>query len=197
MRLLAAILIGASIASPGTVDDWPAARVTNTFSENANYFVQIVPGSSFGDAVGFEGSSLGKYATASFYHRVADKSYQLVSEVTLVNPVAPVESIVSNSGSLITFDNWSNVGYGNVVAIYDVRGRLVRSWTLEQLYSPVQVRQIRASVSSRWWRCRAKGFVDPSAQTKVFVSESLGGEFTFRLDNGEIERHSGRAKCAP
>jgi hypothetical protein len=41
--------------------------------------------------------------------------------VTLKNPVAPVDTLLSNAGYLVTFDNWHNAGYGQVVAIYGPR----------------------------------------------------------------------------
>jgi hypothetical protein len=97
--------------------------VSEVFSDSREYFVRIVPGDSFGDVQGFRGDKKGRYASAEFYRRAADRSYRLVAEAGLPNPVAPVEFFVANSGHLATLDNWHNVGYGKVVAIYDARGR--------------------------------------------------------------------------
>jgi hypothetical protein len=44
--------------------------------------------------------------------------------------VLPLGALVADDGAFITFDNWHNVGFGKVVAIYASTGRLVRSWEL-------------------------------------------------------------------
>jgi len=178
-------------------DDWPAATVRIAFSENGRYFVRIVPGEAVGDTVGFSGANKGPYAHGEFYARQPDRSYGLVADVTLQNPVSPTDAVVSNHGYLITFDNWHNVGYGKVVAIYEPGGRGVRAFTLEQLYSEEQLEKIPLSVSSRWWRCASHGFVDPREQTEIHVSERLGGTFTFRIKTGQFAYHPGQATCAP
>jgi hypothetical protein len=119
----------------------------------------------------------------------------LVADVALQNPVAPVDVLLSSRGYLLTFDNWHNVGYGKVVAIYRPTGELVRSYELEALYLAKQLETIPTSVSSRWWRCRPFGFVDPGEQTKVYVFEHFGGTFTFDLSTGTHEYQPGRSMC--
>jgi hypothetical protein len=102
--------------------------------------------------------------------------------------------MVTNNGYLITFDNWHNAGYGKVVAIYDSSGKLIRAITLEELYSREQLSNIPVSVSSRWWRCVSpRGFSDPDEQTTAYITEHLGGTFTFKVQNGTFEYHHGNA----
>lgn len=79
----------------------------------------------------------------------------------LHNPIAPAGALVSNEGYQLTFDNWHNAGYGEVVAIYRPNGETVVTYQIEQLYKPEQIDQISTSVSSRWWRCKPFGYVDP------------------------------------
>jgi hypothetical protein len=122
-----------------SADDWPGPRVMNVFSEDGARFVRVTPGESFGDSVGFAGAKQGAYAHAPFYERQPDRSYRLTTEVALLNPIAPVDLLLSNSGYLITFDNWHNLGYGKAVAIYGPTGKPVASWELEQLYTPHQL----------------------------------------------------------
>ena len=176
-------------------DDWPGAKVRHVFSENGRYFVRIVPGESYGDTFGFKGSKTGAYARGEFYEKQPDRSYKLTVDVALQNPVAPVESLLSNHGYLLTFDNWHNVGYGKVVAIYRPNGELIRTYELEALYTSKQIEVIRTSESSRWWRCRPFGFVDPDEQAKVYVFEHFGGTFVFDLSSGKQEYHPGQASC--
>jgi hypothetical protein len=187
----AILLVSAALAA----DDWPAPRVMTVFSEDGTRFVRVEPGESIGDSVGFAGAKRGGFARGLFYDRQADRSYRLVADVALLNPVAPVDLLLGNGGHLIAFDNWHNLGFGKVVAIYGPSGKPVASWELEQLYSPEQLRSIKRSVSSRWWRCHPFGFVNPREQTKVYVFEALGGTFSFDLLAGSFDYARGKAPC--
>lgn len=197
MRGIIVAIVVTLIISPCLVvaDEWPAAKVQHVFSENGRHLVRIVPGEGYGDTVGFKGSKTGAYARGEFYEKQPDRSYKLMSDVALQNPVAPVDMLLSNRGYLLTFDNWHNAGYGKVIAIYKPNGELVRTYELETLYPAKQLEAIPASVSSRWWRCRPFGFVDPDEQTKVYVFEHFGGTFVFDLSTGKQEYHSGQANC--
>jgi len=198
VRKSAAVLLCVLLFAGGALaDDWPAATVQNVFSDNGSYFVRILPGQSVGDAVGFSGAPKGRYANAEFYVRRANRSYELASDTVLENPVSPTDALVTNSGYLVTFDNWHNLGYGKAVAIYEPAGRLIRAYTLEQLYSPDRLGKIPRSVSSRWWRCAPHGYVDPGKQTEIYVFEHFGGTFTFNVESGAFAYHSGQAACTP
>lgn len=178
-------------------DDWPAATVRTVFSASGRYFVRILPGESIGDTFGFAGARKGPYARGEFYERQPDRSYKLVADVALENPVSPADALVTDSGYLVALDNWHNFGYGKVVAIYRADGTLVRAFTAEQLYSAEQLQNIPVSASSRWWRCAPQGFVDPDRQTTVYVTEYSGGTFTFNVREGTFEYRAGRAECQP
>jgi hypothetical protein len=134
-------------------------------------------GTSTGDTVGFAGTPKGPYARGEFYARKPDRSYQLVADIALQNPVSPTDALVTNGGYLVTFDNWHNFGYGTIVAIYTPGGRLVRGFSAEQLYSPERLAKVPVSTSSRWWRCSPHGYVDPDNQTTIYVFEHFGGTF--------------------
>ena len=66
------------------------------FSGNGLRFVRIVLGEGYGDTVGFKGSKTGAYARGEFYEKQPDRSYQLIADVVLQNPVAPVDVLLSN-----------------------------------------------------------------------------------------------------
>ena len=178
-------------------DDWPAPQTRNVFSSDGGHFVRIVPGSSWGDVVGFQGAATGEYARGLFYALQADRSYRLVADVALVNPVAPVDALVTTSGELVTFDNWHNFGFGAVIAIYDPEGALRASYALEELYGEERLSDVPQSVSSRWWRCQPIGFVDPETETRIYVREVLGGEFVLALSPPSFTYHPGTAECSP
>lgn len=188
-------LIAGMLPAQAVADSWPGPRVTTVFSSDGEYFVRITPGKSVGDTFGFAGAPKGPYARAEFYRRQPDRSYRLMADATLENPVAPVNALVSTAGQLITFDNWHNAGYGRVVAIYGSQGRLIASYELERLYSPDRLSKLPMSVSSRWWRCAARGYVDPGKETAVYVMERLGGAFVFELSTGKFEYQPGTAAC--
>jgi hypothetical protein len=118
MRAFIAILVLAAVAF---ADDRPAAQIQNIFSADGQHFVRIIPGQNLADTVGFAGSPKGVNARGEFYVRQRDRSYKLAADVYLQNPISPVEAILTDTGYLVTFDNWHNFGYGKVVAIYRPR----------------------------------------------------------------------------
>ncbi len=191
------ILLCLSLAQGSSwADSWPGARPVQVFSESAKYFVRVIPGDSIGDTVGFAGARKGKYAQALYYALQGDRSYKLLHEITLQNPVAPVDLLLSDHGYFIAFDNWHNLGYGKVAAIYAPTGRLVRSYELNQLYAAALIEKIPTSVSSRHWRCQPIHFVEPKEQKSVYVPEALGGYFVFTLASGAMNYAAGgRKEC--
>lgn len=182
------------IPSGGWADSWPGARPIQVFSESAKYFVRVIPGESLGDTVGFAGARKGKFAQALYYALQPERSYKLLHDITLQNPLAPVELLLSDHGQFIAFDNWHNLGFGKVVTIYAPTGKLVRSYELNQLYAPAQLAKIPASVSSRHWRCQPIHFVEPKEQQSVYVAEVFGGYFVFTLATGEVAYTTGTRK---
>jgi hypothetical protein len=95
----------------------------------------------------------------------------------------------------MTFDNWHNLGYGKVVAIYSPDGAVLGSYTLDELYPSDRINDILRSVSSRYWRCGGPVFTDPKAQAAVVVHEALGGQFVFDLRTAAFPYTPGHAPC--
>lgn len=129
-------------------DSWAAAREITVQSGNRLYHARIVPGASLGDTWGFSGAQRGEYARAV----LGGPGIRDHMTFTLLNPIAPVEAVLLDDGSLMTFDNWHNMGYGKVVVLYDRAGKVVWSHELEDVFSEDLLRSIPHSVSSRWWR---------------------------------------------
>lgn len=71
----------------------------------------------------------------------------------LLNPVAPVSALVTDSGAyIVTFDDWMAVGTGpHTVVIYDRAGAVVRALALDDFVSPAHRAALPRSVSSVWW----------------------------------------------
>lgn len=182
-RLLAAGI--AALAVQALADDWPGPQTREVFSESREFFVRVIPGRSLGDTYGFRGMQKGPYATAEFYHRGPDRSYRLVAETTLRNPMAPVDFFVSNDGRLVTLDNWHNLGYGRVVAIYDGGGREVRSYELAELFPTDEIQGFEKSMSSLRWRT-GPAYIRGDQKT-LLVTVQTGGDFLFGLETGDYK----------
>jgi hypothetical protein len=188
MRFLLALRFAvpflALLAAPAFADDWPGPQVREVFSESREYFVRVIPGRSIGDSFGFRGMQKGPWAAAEFYRREADRSYRLLAEATLKNPMAPADFYVSNEGYLATVDNWHNVGYGKVVTLYDRVGKLVRAYELAELFPAADIKAFPRTSSSIEWRA-GPAFVRGDQRT-LLVS-ARGGDFVFALDSGEYK----------
>ena len=187
------------LAAGGVVraDSWPGAVVREVFSESRDCFVRIVPGTSIADTVGFAGSQKGPYAKAEFYRRQADRSYRLMTERTLVNPVAPVAFFVTNRGYLATLDNWHNMGYGKIAAFYSPEGVLIRSYELSDLFTAEEIGRFSESVSSIWWR-KEMTSVREGQQSLYVMVDDKGSELIFETDTGAwqfCQTRNGRHQC--
>jgi hypothetical protein len=181
--LLSVLLL---LAPPvGNADSWPGPTIKEVFSESREYFVRVLPGESLGDTSGFAGQKKGRYATAEFYRRGRDRSYHLVAEVSLLNPVAPLEFFVSDHGRLATVDNWHNVGYGKVVSIYDSRGQALRSYELRDLFHLEEIKSFSHSVSSIHWR-NGPVYIRQDQKTLLITVRS-GADFLFGLESGRYQ----------
>lgn len=151
-----------------TADDWPGPQTREVFSKNREHFVRVIPGESWGDAIGFAGAPKGPYAKAMFYHLRADGSYGAGATVELLNPVAPVEFFVTDRGYVVTLDNWHNMGYGKVLVLYGPDGAPIKSYELKDLFSEEEINRFDHSVSSIWWH-KGPAYVDIDQKT-IFIS---------------------------
>jgi hypothetical protein len=186
MRLLlltlTLIIMGLTTALPRTqADDWPPPVIREVFSPSRAYFVRIIPGKSFGDTVGFSSAGKGPFATAEFYRRENDRSYRLATAVSLLNPVAPADFFVTDNGSLITLDNWHNMGYGKVVAFYTQEGKPVRAYELSDLFTKSEIEGFDHSESSIAWRKATGSYIRPGGKTFNITTNDTGGGFIFEL----------------
>jgi hypothetical protein len=168
-------------------DDWAGPTTREVFSKDRAYFVRITPGESLGETVGFKGAKIGKHARAAFFHIQPDRSYRFEREVEILNPVAPVDFFASNSGDLVTLDNWHNMGYGVVLALYHSDGGLGKAYRLPDLFSKSEIDSFSESISSIWWR---KGPTYVDEDQKIFYmgyKESPDyRDLMLKLDDGSV-----------
>jgi hypothetical protein len=180
-------------------DSWPAATISETFSANRDWFVRVTPGTSVGDAFGFDGAPKGRFAAAEWFRRDADGSYRIVARATLANPVAPVDTLVTDRGYLVTLDNWHNVGHGAVVAAYRPDGNQVIALRLIDLYTRREIEAFEMSVSSLWWRSESRQAYVRQDQVSIYVAgRKPGHELILEPESGRwqvCEPRNGRHQC--
>ena len=158
-------------------DDWPGPQIRERFSLSREFMVRVIPGSSWGDTVGFKGLPKGPYAKAELYRQDQTRSYRFLKQIMLLNPVAPVDFLVTDSGHLVTFDNWHNVGYGKVAVLYASDGSVLQAYALNDLFTAAEISRFEHSVSSIWWH---KTFAFPSNGEPPLVK----GQKTFCVVTG-------------
>ena len=181
LRLSLAALLSAA-ASTASADSWAMPTVREEFSASRDHFVRITPGTDMSAVVGFGGTARGRPARAEYYARQPDRSYRLMHEVDLLNPVAPEKVFVSNDGRLVTVDNWHNRGFGQVVAVYGADGRLVKSYALEDLFPKAHIDTVPHSVSSRHWH-KGPVYLNKDQKT-LYMMVADGRDIVVGLETG-------------
>lgn len=112
-------------------------------------------------------------------------SYAINKEFPLINRMAPSTILITNIGTVFTFDDWGMNGIDKVISIYTLSGDLLKSLSLEELYSREIIKTFDMSTSSIYWRdltARPWTFSDI-----VCVKDSVGGSFAFDVESGEYE----------
>lgn len=192
IAFLVLVIFSASF-NAAIADSWKSATVKAVVSENGTTIVRVIPGASIGDTYGFAGAAKGKFASAQWF-RFRENRYEPYQTMQLINPVAPINVAVANDGTVITLDNWHNVGYGDVVAIYAPNGKLRKKYRLDDLYTEAVIKKIKRSVSSIWWRCVTDHLYIEGNDT-LEIDDTLGGRFRFQLKDGAYTYEAGVGEC--
>jgi hypothetical protein len=170
-------------------DSWPSAQASGIASPNGQVVVRVVPGTNFGAVYGFSGAEKGPSATAIYYRLGASDAYVRYQAITLLNPVAPIFTAVSDDGELVTLDNWHNMGWGKTVVVYRPDGKVQRSYELAQMYSEAERNKISQSVSSIWWRCPMSPVLE-ARTSSVKLYDVLGNIVEINLKTGVLTKRS-------
>jgi len=194
LALLALTLIARPLAQ---ADDWPSPVIREVFSQSRAYFVGVIPGNNLGDTFGFSGAAKGPYATAEFYQLEKDRSYRLAATALLLNPVAPVDFFVTNTGHLITLDNWHNTGYGKVVVFYTPLGKTIRAYELSDLFTKDEIDGFGHSESSIQWHKTSGTYIRPGGDTLNITINDEGAGLIFELNGAYqyCETRAGNFQC--
>lgn len=146
-------------------DSWALPKIETYVSADKRFRFTVVPRDIAGPLPYFEdkqrgadkpGQTPGSKDTAPrglFEYSVGNGRWRAAWERNLVNDVAPVSALVSNTGAdVVTFDNWHSKGFGdNVIVIYGPHASLVRALGLDDILPDYYVKALPRSVSSLHW----------------------------------------------
>jgi hypothetical protein len=188
-------ILAVGVVCAAKSDDWPAFVSKTAVSQNGQLLVRVDPGNSLGDVYGFAGEPIGAYATGHmYYYSDSIDSYQKLRQISLANPIGPVDVLVNNEGWIVTLDNWHNMGYGEIIVVYDNAGIKRQSYTLDAIYDAEAEGKFERSVSSIWWRCGA--MLPIINGERLVLWDALGGRLTVEFTKGKLEQ-SETAKTCP
>lgn len=158
------MLFCVSLATSALADSWLPPSVTTYASADGTWKLTIYPRELtnqldyFQDKVdgkpnagGIPGDS--QKSPIGHMERRQDGHWRTVWKTPLVNDVAPVDAVVSNTGMSVTFDNWHGVGWGDdAVVFYAADGSQIRKLGLSAFLPGFYVDALPHSVSSIHWR---------------------------------------------
>lgn len=115
-------------------------------------------------------------ASATVYHYEKETgNYSKVLKFNLRNPVAPDLLLVTNGGRfIVTFDDWApHIGVGpNVLVVYDSRGEVLKSWSLEDIYTAKEIAEFGVfdnSPARRWRGNIVRIFYETDSGPHVYI----------------------------
>lgn len=160
------------VAASARADSWVPASTQKYTSPDGAWRLTITPSGATGPGAYFSAQIDRKKApggvagdarasaVGSMEHCTAG-ACRPVWRRALLNDVAPVDAVVTNSGRVITFDNWHSMGYGaDAVVIYTPRGAPLRRLSLPEFLPRDYVIALPRSVSSLHWRGAPRALAD-------------------------------------
>jgi len=161
---LALLLAMLQIAAPARADSWRAPTTLQYRSADGTWRLTVEPRALSDQRTFFRdqldgkdrpGGVVGDTRTAAIgtmEHCIRD-ACKRAWQRNLLNGVAPVNAIVTDSGHVMTFDNWHSMGFGpHAVVLYDPAGSLVANYALTDFLPKEYVMALPRSVSSLHWR---------------------------------------------
>jgi len=183
--ILAVILIAGLLpwfSYPSFADEWPWPEPVSFHSRGFGFVAEVFPPGSR--------QNPGKSPLCYFYEMgYAGTNWKIDAHLKwrapLVNSRMPYQAVVSMAGQLVTLNDHGSVGFDNAVAIYDRRGRLIKTYRLDELIPAGETGRFESSVSSRWWNKGANYYFigDPG---HLYIVLPWGQVMQFGLDKGEF-----------
>ncbi len=129
---------------------------------------------------------------AALSHKNANGAWRRQARWTFVNRWGPAWAVVANDGTVVTFDNICQAGFGrDIVVIYRPDGKLVRTLQLSDLLIDDDIKLLPHSVSFMTWLEAQR--IDADAHHLVLdlaepsqPPQQKNVELAVRLDTGEL-----------
>jgi hypothetical protein len=185
MALLLAAVLGTASASLPTRCDRGAPQPVGFHARGFGYVAEVFPPKSRHNA--------GPRPIAYFYAvgypgtewRV-DARRMWTGE--LANTQLPQAALVSMAGDFVTLDDYYQAGAEHAIVIYDRGGRLIRSFTLEQLLEPTDLARVPLSDCGRLWRDGTMSYFTSAPDAKLYVVFPWGRVLELTLASGALSR---------
>ncbi len=106
----------------------------------------------------------------------------------LRNSQMPQSALVSMAGHVVALDDYYQSGGEHALDIYDVGGRFVRSYSLEQLLDAVDLARVTFSYCGRPWRDGAMFYFTTGDNARLYVLFPWQRVLELTLATGELRR---------
>jgi hypothetical protein len=155
-------VVAASCAA--RADEWRPPGIETSYSQDQSVRFTVTPRGIESPLAYFEGkvkndkragqaAGGAPYARGTLERKSVDGRWSVIWDKRLVNDVAPVSSLLTNSARyVVTFDNWHSMGWGSdVIVIYGPDGSLIRALSLYDVLPDDYFKALPRTVSSIWW----------------------------------------------
>ena len=170
-------------------------KLTIVVSPDGSALLRIDPGTS-----GPKPGEAGQPAQATvFRYDPAAKIYRVTTTFALRNPLAPMTAIISDRAEfIVTCDDWDpDIGCtSNVVVVYRGSGEMVKAWSLEDIFSPAEIKRFgpfASNVPLRRWRGEKIAFAPLPEGPSVWISAGKNlpwhVDLRLRLHSLTFEKH--------
>jgi hypothetical protein len=167
--LWAAVVI--VIAHPLRADEWQAPTPKIFASEGGRHAFKVLDPHINGRCEGV------------LFRLDADGKEQIAWRTKLVN--TPYRVRVDDAGKfVVTIDTYGNLGYEHSLVIYDIEGKVIRDFKLEELLTADEIKtKVKQTESSRWWAKNADLRVE---RGQLSVRLAWGKDIRVELATGKI-----------
>ena len=173
MAMLAVLLV----ACAAHADTITVAKRRAVVSANGAWRVVITPPGQLNDR-----------SRASLYRKNWLGSWRQVAHWPFINRWSPGEVLLANDGTVVTFDDWGQMGVGDhVVVIYRPDGTVVRKLGLADLMDQYDISQLPHSTSSIRWSGTHR--IDEDRRQVIIQIDAGAGEIEeipLSLDTGAL-----------
>ena len=155
-------------------DSFPPPSILGVSSPNGAWILRVEPADNWWEK------------PAEAYVFLFDgKKYVKQTPFTMNNRVSPSTVLITNEGTIFSFDNWDGRGHGDVIYVYKHDGTALKKYSLNDLYSESDILKFKRTVSSIWWR-------DLSSRPWTYkgivcVKDALGGSLEFDTETAEYQ----------